>query len=167
MKKIYFLFLTSFLLSFTAVAQGIPCPGGGSPPCNPPNPSGETISFAYDNAGNQIKRYFATPKSANQIAEVTETLVEELEEKQEDISLLDYYPNPIENELTITWAKSINSYVSSIQIYSLNSKLIKNFNPSKNTQKYRMPFQNIAGGVYIIKVLFNDGKQDVFKVIKK
>ncbi|MCF6349286.1 MAG: T9SS type A sorting domain-containing protein [Flavobacteriaceae bacterium] len=166
MKKIYFLFLTSFLLSFTAVAQGIPCPFPTPGACNPPGASG-TIHFSYDNAGNHIKRSFATSKSANQIAEVTETLVEELEEKQEDISLLDYYPNPIENELTITWAKSINTHVTSVFVFNISGKLVKSFNPSQKSQELNLPFQNIASGLYIIKVLFNDGKQDVFKVIKK
>jgi len=159
MKKTYFLFLTLFLLSFTAVAQfPFPCP-----PCTPPGASG-TIHFAYDNAGNQIKRSFAISKSANQIAEVAETFVEE---KQEEISLLEYYPNPVENNLTITWAKSINSNVTSVFVFNMSGKLIKNFSPSQKGQELILSFHDVATGVYIINITFSNGKQDSFKILKK
>ncbi len=133
----------------------------------PPSPlSGYTIYFNHDTAGNQIKRYFDSSKSSK-LEVVVENEAEEIEEEIKNNSQLSYYPNPIENELTITWTKSINSTINVIQIFNTNGKLIKNYNPSKNKREVTLPFQNIASGVYIIHVMFSNGKQDSFKIIKK
>ncbi len=133
-------------------------------PIGPPPSSSGTIHFDFDNAGNQIKRYFPYNKSSKQEV-IAATAIQEINE--ENKSELSYFPNPIEAELTISWVKSKNTYINSIQVFNINGKLIRSFNPSKSNQELSLPFQNIASGVYIIKALFNNGKQDSFKVIKK
>jgi len=164
--KTKLLLLSLFLLFFTnLVAQQdsllIAGPGDGG--ITPPSNYG-TIHFNFDNAGNQIKRSFIQNKSTKQKNDVEE-VIEEIDE--ENKSELSYYPNPIKDELTISWVKSKNTYINAIEIFNISGKLIKSFNPSENNQELSLPFQNIASGVYIIKALFNNGKQDSFKVIKE
>ena len=45
--------------------------------------------------------------------------------------------------------------------------MIKNFSTTKNTQEHRMSLGNLASGVYVVKVSFDNGNQDSFKIIKK
>lgn len=156
------LHLTVFLSIFiTSVFAQVTPPGGHVPP---PSTSG-TVHFSYDTAGNQIKRSFSVAKSAVEKEVVAENEIED-DETLEKTSLLEYFPNPVENELTLTWAKSINTNVKSIQIYSLDSKMIKNFSTTKNSQEHRMSLGHLAVGIYIVKVSFDNGKQESFKIIK-
>ncbi|GEM_PF-729700 len=156
------IFFSFFVINIVAQSpQGVP--GDHNPPPTTPI----ELHFNYDQAGNQIKRYspYSNSKSSIQNEVVTENVIEE--EKLKDESLLEYFPNPVENELTIAWVKSINTDVKAIQIYSLDSKMIKNFSTTKNIQEHRMSLGHLANGVYIVKVFFDNGKQDTFKIIKK
>ena len=165
MKKKLLSFCLFFFVAIIIVAQqDIAGPGG--PGIIPPPNSPIELHFNYDQSGNQIKRYSPYSKSAVQKEIVTENVIEE-DEKLKDQNLLEYFPNPVENELTITWVKSIGIDVKSIQIYSLDSRIVENFSIAKNTQEYRILLGHLANGVYIVKVLFDNGKQISFKVIKK
>lgn len=164
--------LLSFCLFFFAatiiVAQKdsllIAGPGGGG--ITPPPNNGYKIIFNYDTSGNQVKRYLDNTYSSKQNITAKDT-AKSIEEKQEVISQLTYYPNPIKNELTISWSKSINSSVNTVNVFTMDSKLVKQLNASKNNQELKIPFQDVSSGIYIIKVLFTNGKQDSFKVIKE
>ncbi len=157
MKNFHLLLLVSFLLSSPNLfAQGS---------------SNQTIHFAYDNAGNQIQRFFPVIVAKSTEVNEEEVVVQDVTDadisQDKNLHLLEYYPNPVENSLTISWQKSINATVSSLQVYSMDYKLMGSFKPNKNLQEYTIPFNRYANGIYIIKVLFTNGKQDAFKIIKK
>ncbi len=161
--KLLFLSILFFTTTLVAQKNSLLIAGPGDGGIILPSNYG-TVYFNFDNAGNQIKRSFIGNKTSN---EKTVTTVSKEDDIKEVKSELDYYPNPIKDELAITWAKSKNTYINAIEVFDVSGKLIKSFNPSKNNQELHLPFQDIASGVYIIKALFNNGKQDSFKVIKE
>jgi len=161
MKNLLILLSLYFLFSTNLIAQP---PGGGDGPGSPFPSSGYLIHFSYDTAGNQIKRFY-DPTNYTKQEVVAEIEAEEIDKKSK--SKLSFYPNPIENELTITWSKSENSSVRTVQVYSINSKLVRSFTSKNNSQELKLPLHNIASGMYIVKVLFSNGKEDSFKIIKK
>ncbi len=127
------------------------------------------ISFKYDGAGNQYVRYFDLSKKSKEASteQVTEDISEGTPQNTDLTRAVNLFPNPIENELNLDWSASVNTYVKSIQVYSLGSKMIENRTPSKSTQQYKINFNHYASGIYIIRILFDNGKQETFKVIKK
>jgi len=153
-----FLFFTNLFAQQDSLIVAIP-------PIGPPPSTSGTIYFTFDNSGNQIKRSYNYGEYSKQ--EVITTKVSTEENIEENKSELTYFPNPIENELTITWAKSKSTTISSILVFSVNGKLVKTFNPSKNSRELILPFYDVAIGVYIIQVAFNNGKQNSFKIIKQ
>ncbi len=127
------------------------------------------IIFNYDNAGNQTIKYFkyVYAKSLQETTDSTQIKTGLNLIKNESLSQLEYYPNPIEDDLTINWVKSINSHVVSLQVYSIDYKLLISIEPNKGVTQYNIQFNTYANGIYIVRALFNNGTQDTFKVIKK
>ncbi|HBK71344.1 MAG TPA: hypothetical protein DDZ39_06785 [Flavobacteriaceae bacterium] len=166
MKTKLLLFSLFFFIvaNLSAQKDSLLIAGPGDPGIIPPRNSPIELHFNYDQSGNQIKRSFIQNKTSKQKTNI-EIAIEEINEEIK--SELSYFPNPIKDELTISWSKSKNTYINSVQVFNSNGKLIKNFNLAKNNQELSLPFQNIASGVYIIKAVFNNGKQDSFKVIKE
>jgi len=67
------------------------------------------------------------------------------------------YNNPIQNELTI----NSKTEVSTIELYNLEGKLIKKSNSNK------METSIVKNGIYMAKILFENGETKTIKVIKK
>lgn len=163
MKRLLLLvFIFLFANSTTVFSQG-------GPPPPPPLPSQTAvIYFNYENAGNQTRKYYKLEGivAKKEQEEVAEELTDVDISKEENLSQLVYYPNPIENELILNWSTSINSKVTSIEVYSIDARLLHSHQP-KNTGEYHIPFNTYTAGIYIVKAVFDNGKKDTFKVLKK
>ena len=72
-----------------------------------------------------------------------------------------YYPNPVQDELTL----NAESTISSIEVYNLAGQAV---NHVKVAQKaYKLDTTKLTAGVYIVKVAFENGTTKSVKIIKK
>ena len=85
------------------------------------------LHFNYDSAGNQISRYLNLSSTSGKNL-TTETPKEISELKEEDLlkfspnDVISYYPNPVKEELYLKWELVNENKVSSIEVFSINSK---------------------------------------------
>jgi hypothetical protein len=89
---------------------------------------------------------------------VTVTVV--LENESFDIKSLKFYPNPVVDILTISYS----SEITSVQVYDLSGRQIRNMSPNSNL--VTVDLSDLATSVYVVKVFANDTSSE-FKVVKK
>lgn len=131
----------------------------------------QKLTFSYDTAGNQITRTLclsgcSAAKPAKEIKEI-EALVEEdlLKFSEEDV--ISYYPNPVREELYLTWQITDENYVASIQVFSMTGQLLKQYQANSKTNNQNIPFQDYPSGVYAVLLNYNNGEEKSIKIIKK
>ena len=85
----------------------------------------QRIQFNYDTAGNQTRRFICLSCPAR----VADSIPKEIAElKEEDLlkfspeDVISYYPNPVREELYLKWELVNENKVSSIEVFSINSK---------------------------------------------
>lgn len=83
-----------------------------------------------------------------------------LSNTQFDIAKLVYYPNPVTDVLAISHTETI----SSIQVYDITGRVLRNINA--NTNEVKIDMSNMPASVYIVKVIMENTSGE-FKVIKK
>lgn len=71
------------------------------------------------------------------------------------------YPNPAKDVVNITFSN--NAKCRSIDIYSIDGRLMKSQNDSFN----KINIANLTSGLYLIKVRMNDGKEFTEKIVVK
>jgi hypothetical protein len=89
---------------------------------------------------------------------VTVTVV--LDTESFDIKSLKYYPNPVVDILTISYS----SEITSVQVYDLSGRQIRNMSPNSNL--VTVDLSDLATSVYVVRVFANDTSSE-FKVVKK
>ncbi len=129
----------------------------------------DKIVFTYDDAGNQSlrelcincmnpnARYINNPKDLKK-----EDLV-----KSEVSNLISYYPNPVQEELYLSWELANNNAVTSIQIYDLNGRLLRTFQGLAILNSQTIPFIEYPAGNYLVMLVYTNGEQKTIKIIKK
>lgn len=127
------------------------------------------ITFGYDSAGNQTNRAYCfgcSSKPAKEIKEI-EALVEDDLEKFYPEDLISYYPNPVKEELFLTWQFVDNDFVKMIEVFSLTGQLMKKYICTSLENSQNIPFQEYPSGVYVVLLNYNNGEQKSIKIIKK
>jgi hypothetical protein len=133
----------------------------------------QEISFDYDAAGNQIKRewicfgclpFQPTSVTANKTDQIAATKPDFFNPDQKVIA----YPNPLTETLNIKW-EPLRKYITAIEVYSMTG-----VNFFKKSYKYEeaefheaIQFTKMTAGMYVVKVTFSDGKQELIKVVKQ
>jgi hypothetical protein len=125
------------------------------------------IIFSYDTAGNQVNRELCinclTGKKVKNEKEIKkEDLI-----KSEVSDQISYYPNPVEQELYLSWDLIESNAVSSIQVYSLSGQLLQSFHNRDKINLQTISFQSYPRGVYAVVFLYSNGKQKSIKIIKQ
>ena len=77
-----------------------------------------------------------------------------------DMSSLKYYPNPVEEMLTITYSENITK----VEIYDLNGKHLMTVNP--NTANAQINMGHLQGGTYMLQVTAGEQSKTI-RVIKR
>ena len=67
-------------------------------------------------------------------------------------SAIKYYPNPVQNELTVELIQNVESLT--IAIYSMNGQLIQNTSYVQ-TDEVKVNMRDLAPGTYIMEVKYN------------
>ena len=75
-------------------------------------------------------------------------------------SKIAYYPNPVKDELNIVSKEK----VTSVSIYNVAGQKVLNNAPLRNGT---VNMSTYAPGVYIVTTILENGKTEVFKVVKK
>jgi hypothetical protein len=133
------------------------------------------IEFSYDAAGNQIRREIClgckmvSGKEVKDENTVNESDMMLVDQDQLDISSSDkisYYPNPVREELYLSWEANSNKSVTAIQLFSLNGQLLQTF-IKLNGVKQTIPFFNYPTGMYLVVFQYSNGEQKSIKIMKK
>jgi hypothetical protein len=127
----------------------------------------DKILFSYDTAGNQVKRELC-------INCLTGRFIKDVKKiSKEDLILSDisdqisYYPNPVKQELYLTWELVNNNTVSSIQVHSLSGQLLQSFQNTDKIKLQTIPFQNYPSGVYAVVLVYSNSEKKTIKIIKQ
>ena len=130
----------------------------------------QKLSFDYDQAGNQIQRWWCSSCHAK-TSEETPKEIADL--KQEDLrkffptDVISYYPNPVKEQLYLKWELTNDNKVTSIQLYSLGGQLLKETSKLESTNNQTMSFQNYPQGIYTLLLVYTNGEQKSIKIIKE
>lgn len=136
----------------------------------------QELSFDYDAAGNQVKREWMcvncpvfTPLSSPEnskvdyVAEAPKSLTNKVSDQK-----VIAYPNPLTETLNIKW-EPLRKYITAIEVYSMAG-----VNFFKKSYRYEeaefheaIQFTKMTAGMYVVKVTFSDGKQELIKVVKQ
>lgn len=122
----------------------------------------DKITFAYDNAGNQVLREICVNCNARTSAK---TIKELKKEDLQEIDQISYYPNPVSEELYINWELITDKKVQSIKLVSISGKILGTYSPKTDTMV--IGFQNLPQGLYLIHLIYNTSEEKVLKIIKK
>lgn len=80
------------------------------------------------------------------------------DESKSDFS---YYPNPVKNTLTINAEKNVKS----IDIYNMTGQTVFNQKLISNNSTFNI--SSLTAGIYMVKVVLENGQVETFKIIKK
>jgi len=127
------------------------------------------INFGYDLAGNQTSRTICLGCQAKPSKETKsiESLTDDdlLKFDQEDE--ISYYPNPVSEELYLSWNTTSDRYISSIRTFSITGQLLSHYYGSSTFSNLTLQFQDYPSGIYMILLNYNDGGEKSIKIIKK
>ncbi|WP_119789570.1 T9SS type A sorting domain-containing protein [Flavobacterium anhuiense] len=125
----------------------------------------QKITFGYDNAGNQINRVLCVNCSAKTAVANEEVLFSETEIFSRD-DLFSYYPNPVREELYLSWNTLNDKKINLISVYSILGQQVAVYDVSK-INSLSISFQNFPSGVYLVLADFSNGEEQTIKIIKQ
>jgi hypothetical protein len=126
------------------------------------------IVFAYDAAGNQVKRELciSCPATTGKSIENMEALKPEDLQQFFPEDVISFYPNPVKEQLYLQWELKDNNKVTSIQLYSLQGQLVKSFSKLDNTNNTIIDFMAYPQGIYNLVLVYANGEDKTIKIIK-
>ncbi len=119
------------------------------------------IRYAYDGAGNRIKREIVLAKTRSmEIDRKIEPLSESIGKRTINI-----YPNPTRGELSVSISEVENSPVTGyVSLFNISGKMI--FRSSLKPVKTDLNIESEPDGIYLMQIEI-DGKTSTWKIIKK
>jgi hypothetical protein len=156
------------LLKFCLISTIIFCFIGKAQAQNP------ELSFDYDAAGNQTTRtwicvncttYTLAPFFAQQLGTVVikaSVPVNTSEERK-----LTAYPNPLIETLNLKW-ENPKYPIKSVDISTINGTRVfsQTYPIGEEQNQVSVPFSRQIPGMYLVKVTYSDGKQEIVRVVK-
>lgn len=127
------------------------------------------LKFDYDAAGNQVKRYLCINCTGRLIKSDTVYSVHNDQAQKSRINnvLLTYYPNPVKEELYISWEAIDQNNVEKIQVFSLQGKLLNDELTNPADRLKILQFSQYPQGYYIVLINYSNGESQNLKIIKK
>lgn len=112
------------------------------------------LYLEYDAAGNQV------------LSDLVCVNCPGAEEKH-SLDNVTWYPNPVAQELNLTWENVDQSSVTTVRVYTLNGKLIASRNNLDIETALILNFSDKTSGIYVVEFLSSDGEKKSIKIIKK
>lgn len=138
-------------------------------------PSVPIIYFNYDNAGNQIQRYYCanaeycvTPPLPSQINDETNEF--ETFKRTDSEGIINYfnvYPNPTTGKITISWTEEVQNLINKIEVVSYSTPYYKDLTFSNKELNVQVDISMENTGIYIIKFHLIDSTFETIQVIKE
>lgn len=133
----------------------------------------QELAFDYDAAGNQITRtwicvncttYVSAPFFAKQAVIVSQTATPI--NTSEDRKLI-AYPNPLVETLNLKW-ENVKYYIKSVDVSTINGTRVysQSYQYIEGVTQVSVPFNKQIPGMYLVRVTYSDGKQEVVRVVK-
>lgn len=129
------------------------------------------IIFSYDDTANQKQRLLCINCSTSKIA--GEKIKEISAVHENDLlkftsqDVISYYPNPVKEELYLQWELIEGNYVTSIQLYDLNGRVLYSFSDLDKRNSQNIAFQSYPIGMYAVVLFYKNGEQKLIKIVKK
>jgi hypothetical protein len=117
------------------------------------------ILFAYDKAGNQTDRSICL-SNCNNVGKNSDGII------AEKTGVLQYYPNPVKEELTIKYSDEKGTKIDKILLFNMAGQQLAFYGKTANGQEIKIPFVNYQMGYYNLVVHYSNGKQQALKIIK-
>lgn len=76
------------------------------------------------------------------------------------------FPNPFSSGLTVAWDKETEGAVS-VRLFSVEGKLLHAGRSANGDRQYEANLENLAPGVYLLRLQSEDGQSGVFKLVKE
>ncbi len=129
----------------------------------------QNLTFAYDLAGNQTSRTLCVncnSKPAKEIKEISALQEEDLLQFSPE-DQVSYYPNPVREELYLSWQTSADKYVAAIKVSSVTGQLLLHYQGSSRANNYNIAFQDYPSGIYLVLLNYSNGEEKTIKIIKQ
>lgn len=121
------------------------------------------IQFNYDSTGNQVERVICFPCGAR-IS--NENPKEDDFIKNEISSTIDYYPNPVKEELYLNWTNKLDAKIESIELSTISGQLLKKNNEMNDKNKTSINFSEYPQGMYVLVFVYTNGERESIKILK-
>jgi hypothetical protein len=121
----------------------------------------QSVSYAYDAAGNRTARTFSlikspeAPQSPSEITSLTDLIAEK--------SIV-IYPNPTKGNLTVEIKDFTDKLEAEFQLTDLSGRVIANRKATAASQTFDL--SNRAAGIYLLLIRIN-GESVVWRIIKE
>jgi len=126
------------------------------------------LTFNYDEAGNQINRNIICVNCNPTVAEVRqENFLPPPKDSLVNVRQFNAYPNPLTEILNLKWNTGDKSYLKIIDVFSANGTRIYHKEYSIEQAETTISFLNLNSGMYVLRVIYSDGKQENLKVMKQ
>lgn len=76
------------------------------------------------------------------------------------------FPNPADDYLTVRWEEALAGDVN-IELLSLDGRQLMTARASGEEQSFQADLTKFSAGMYLLRVRFDEGEQEVFRVVKK
>ena len=122
----------------------------------------DKILFSYDNAENQTLREICINCNVRTMAKsIKELNPEDLLE----IDQISYYPNPVIEELFLSWKLTPEKIVQKIEVFTIGGKSLQAYFP--NSDQISIGFSSYPSGIYFVILNYNNGEAKTIKIVKK
>ena len=131
----------------------------------------DLIKFDYDVAGNQIVRKLCLNCMQSKFFYSDSTKIDRLGEvellKFYPKDVISYYPNPVSEQLYLKWDLIDNNKVLSIDIFSVDGKIIHAISDLENKSETILQIEYFTEGVYYVMLNYTNGEKKSITIIKK
>lgn len=122
--------------------------------------SGQSIKYAYDAAGNRIKREIVLQTRTNSKNEAKKESYSEMLSQRE----IRIYPNPTDGQLKVEISNLDQSDECNLSIFNANGQNVQSVKSKSSIAEFDI--SNQPKGIYILVILIN-GEKSTWKIIKK
>jgi len=133
------------------------------------DPNYKSVSFLYDEAGNQILRKANSFEISESFKKGNTTSINiEISPEELFFEQIQFFPVPVKDNLTIKWTNEVNGQIFSIGIYDHNQLSYfykENVQSLSGQVDVNMSYYN--AGIYIIQFTLTDGRIYARSIIKK
>lgn len=127
----------------------------------------QQLTFQYDAAGNQISREVICVNCTPAVASVLEEILPPAKDSLLAGRQFSAYPNPVTEILNLQWKTGDESYLKIIDVFSVNGTSLQHKVLSSKQTEATLSFFNLSPGMYILRAVYSDGRQESLKVLKQ